>query len=145
MLECSENLLTTAIISMLQARESVETNHSILNCLFQLYSSNVDNACKFPAFVNAAPTNTRGQPRLLLMGPIPSNHDGVTLCSCWRRHEATQQVILLQETTSRSVMKAREVSTKFGEALEQVAQRCGGCPIPRDSQDQAGWASEQPD
>lgn len=46
---------------------------------------------------------------------------------------------------SRSVMKAREVSTKFGKELEQIAQRCGGCPIPGDSQDQAGWASEQSD
>ena len=29
-----------------------------------------------------------------------------------------------------------------GEALEQVVQRSGGCPIPGDSQGQAGWGSE---
>jgi len=32
-----------------------------------------------------------------------------------------------------------------GEALEQVAQRGGGCPILGDTQGQAGWGSEQPD
>ena len=31
-----------------------------------------------------------------------------------------------------------------GEALEQVAQRGGGCPIPGDS-GQAGWGAEQLD
>ena len=34
---------------------------------------------------------------------------------------------------------------KGGEALKQVAQRGGGCPIPGDIQNQAGWDSEQPD
>ena len=29
--------------------------------------------------------------------------------------------------------------------LEQVAQRCGGCPMHGDIQGQAGWGSEQPD
>ena len=29
---------------------------------------------------------------------------------------------------------------KCGEALEQVAQRGGGCPIPGDTKGQAGWA-----
>ena len=29
-----------------------------------------------------------------------------------------------------------------GEALAQVAQRGGGCPIPGDTQGQAGWGSE---
>lgn len=28
------------------------------------------------------------------------------------------------------------------EALAQVAQGGGGCPIPADTQDQAGWGSE---
>lgn len=65
---------------MLQARESVEINHSILNSVSS-NSSNVDNACKFPAFAKATATNTRGQPPLLLVGPIPNNYDGVTLCS----------------------------------------------------------------
>jgi len=32
-----------------------------------------------------------------------------------------------------------------GEALEQVGQRCGGCPVPGDVQGQAGSGSEQPD
>ena len=32
---------------------------------------------------------------------------------------------------------------KGGEALAQVAQRCGGCPVLRNSQGQAGWGSEQ--
>ena len=30
----------------------------------------------------------------------------------------------------------------FSGALEQVAPRGGGCPIPRDTQGQAGWDSE---
>jgi len=34
---------------------------------------------------------------------------------------------------------------KSGEALEQVAQIGGECPIPGDSQGQAGRGSEQPD
>ena len=34
---------------------------------------------------------------------------------------------------------------KGGEALEQVAQRYGGCSIPGDTQRQDGWGSEQPD
>jgi len=32
--------------------------------------------------------------------------------------------------------------TKSGEALAQVAQRGGGCPIPGETQGQAGWGSE---
>ena len=31
------------------------------------------------------------------------------------------------------------------EALGWDAQRGGGCPIPGDTQEQAGWGSEQPD
>ena len=31
------------------------------------------------------------------------------------------------------------------EALEQVAQRCGGSPILGDIQGQAGWGFKQPD
>ena len=31
-----------------------------------------------------------------------------------------------------------------GEALAQVAQTAGECPIPEDTQSQAGWYSEQP-
>ena len=34
---------------------------------------------------------------------------------------------------------------KSGEALAQVAQRGGECPVPGDAQGQAGWGSEQPD
>ena len=33
----------------------------------------------------------------------------------------------------------------FSEALEQVAQRGGGCPIPGDTRGQAGQGSEQPE
>ena len=32
-----------------------------------------------------------------------------------------------------------------GEALAQVAQRCGGCPVLGDIQGQAAWGSEHPD
>jgi len=32
-----------------------------------------------------------------------------------------------------------------GEALAQVAHGGGGCPIPGDTQGQAGWGSQQPD
>ena len=32
-----------------------------------------------------------------------------------------------------------------GEALEQVAQRSCGCPLPGIVQGQAGWGFEQPD
>ena len=32
---------------------------------------------------------------------------------------------------------------KGGKALAQVAQRCGGCPVLRNSRGQAGWGSEQ--
>ena len=34
---------------------------------------------------------------------------------------------------------------KGDEALAQAIQRGGGCPIPGDTQDQAGWGSEQRD
>ena len=34
---------------------------------------------------------------------------------------------------------------KGGEALAQVAQRGGGCPVPADAQGEAGRGSEQPD
>lgn len=33
----------------------------------------------------------------------------------------------------------------LGEALEQVAQECCECPIPRSLQGQAGWGHGQPD
>ena len=33
--------------------------------------------------------------------------------------------------------------SKGDEALAQVVQRDGGCPIPGDTQGQAGWGSEQ--
>jgi len=32
-----------------------------------------------------------------------------------------------------------------GEAQAQIAQRCGGCPVTRDVQGEAGSSSEQPD
>ena len=34
---------------------------------------------------------------------------------------------------------------KGGEALKQIAQRCGGCTIPGDFQGQAGQVHGQPD
>ena len=37
------------------------------------------------------------------------------------------------------------ILNKGGEALEQVAQRGGRCPVPGAIQGQAGWCSEQPD
>jgi len=37
------------------------------------------------------------------------------------------------------------VYNRCDEALAQVAQRGGGCPIPGSTQDQAGQSSEQPD
>ena len=39
----------------------------------------------------------------------------------------------------------RSFYTKGGKALEQVAQRGGGCPVLGDIQYQAGQGSEQPD
>ena len=33
--------------------------------------------------------------------------------------------------------------TYSGEALQQVAQRSGGRPVPGGTQDQAGWGSKQ--
>ena len=34
--------------------------------------------------------------------------------------------------------------SESGEALEQVAQRSCGCPIPGSVQEQVGWGFEQP-
>ena len=42
-------------------------------------------------------------------------------------------------------LKEGRCCSKGGEALEQVAQRGGGCPAPGDIQGQAGWGSKQPD
>ena len=41
--------------------------------------------------------------------------------------------------------KEKVFYSKAGEALEQIIQRGGGCPIPGDIQGQAGPGSEQPD
>ena len=41
-------------------------------------------------------------------------------------------------------MKKMFFYSKDGEALEQIAQRDGGCPIPADIQGQAGPGSEHP-
>ena len=43
----------------------------------------------------------------------------------------------------KAVHKEKLFYSKGGEALAQVAQRGGGCPIPGDTQGQAGWDSEQ--
>jgi len=39
-------------------------------------------------------------------------------------------------------IRIRVFYIKGSEAMTQVAQRCGGCPIPGDTQGQAGWGSE---
>ena len=38
--------------------------------------------------------------------------------------------------------KEKVFYSESGEALAQVAQRGGGCPIPKDTQHQARWGSE---
>jgi len=43
------------------------------------------------------------------------------------------------------VLKKKKKRRKGGEALEQVTQRGGGCPLLGDIQGQAGEGSEQPD
>ena len=47
----------------------------------------------------------------------------------------------------RCVISSRRLSCDnyISEAMEQVAQRCGGCPIPGDVQGQVGWGFKQPD
>ena len=40
--------------------------------------------------------------------------------------------------------KKEVLYNKGGDALAQVAQRGGGCPIPGDAQGQVGWGSEHP-
>lgn len=44
-----------------------------------------------------------------------------------------------------SAKKKKKKRRKGGEALEQVTQRGGGCPLLGDIQGQAGEGSEQPD
>jgi len=39
-------------------------------------------------------------------------------------------------------LKEEDFYSKDGEALAQVAQRDGGCPMLGDTQGQAGWYSE---
>jgi len=51
----------------------------------------------------------------------------------------------LEEGRFRLDIKKLVLYSKSSEALEQVAQRRGGCPIPGDIQGQVGWGSEQPD
>ena len=51
----------------------------------------------------------------------------------------------LQEGRFRLDMRKKFFYSKDSEALAQVAQRGGGCPIPGDIEGQAGWGSEQPD
>ena len=41
--------------------------------------------------------------------------------------------------------KEKAFYNKSGEAVEHVAQRGGGCPIPGNIQGQAGLGTEQPD
>ena len=51
----------------------------------------------------------------------------------------------LKERRFRLNIRKKFFYNKCGKALEQVAQRGGGCPILGDTQGQAGWGSEQPD
>lgn len=51
-------------------------------------------------------------------------------------------VFKLQEGTLRLYIRKKLFCDKGIEALAQVAQRGGRCPIPGDTQDQAGQGSE---
>ena len=51
----------------------------------------------------------------------------------------------LKEGRFRLDIKKTFFYDESGEALEQVAQRGGRCPIPGNIQDQVGRGSEQPD
>jgi len=48
-------------------------------------------------------------------------------------------------SVSKGELQERRSQTLTGEVLEQVAQRCGGCPIPGDFQDKDGSGSGQSD
>ena len=51
----------------------------------------------------------------------------------------------LKEERFRLDMRKMFFYSKGSEALEQVAQRGGRCPVSGDILGQAGWGSEQPD
>ena len=51
----------------------------------------------------------------------------------------------LSEGRFKADIRKKKYYDKGDEALEQVAQRCGGCRVPGDTQGQAGGGSEQPD
>ena len=51
----------------------------------------------------------------------------------------------LREKRFRLGMRKKGFYNQGGETLAEVDQRGGGCPIPGDTQGQAGWGSEQPD
>jgi len=53
-------------------------------------------------------------------------------------------VVLNQKRVDSDGYKAEFFYTEDGEPLEQVAQRCGRCPIPGNIQGQVGQGSEQP-
>lgn len=76
-----QNLPTTAtIVSVLQARESVEINHNIFNTsLLTLLIKCIANARESAASKVTTPAKAMGQPHLQLVGPIPKSDDGVTL------------------------------------------------------------------
>jgi len=57
-----------------------------------------------------------------------------------------QEEMISNQKRERFILDIRKKKCiKGSEALKQVAQRGGGCPIPGDIQVQAGWGSEQPD
>lgn len=63
---------------LLQARDSVDINHSIFSIMSSNCSLNVANA-KFAASKMMSLAKAMGQSHLQLLGPIPNSYDGVTL------------------------------------------------------------------
>ena len=68
-------------------------------------------------------------------------HVDIAICYCFVKK--TWGEILLEDI--QTVYKEEVFYNKSGQALAQVAQRSGGCPVPGDTQGQAVWGSEQPD
>ena len=52
------------------------------------------------------------------------------------------QIMTVQTVIDATLLGWRRARKQGGEALEKVAQRGRGCPIPGDIQGQAGWSSE---
>jgi len=69
---------------------------------------------------------------------------GIKLCKMWHRYNMVgpQCKGLYSLRCNTGLVWLRALSTYPSEALAQVAQRGGGCPIPADTAGQAGRASE---